>query len=292
MWSACAAEAGARESNSMAAPRSAILNVMTAAAQKAARSLVRDFGEVEQLQVSRKGPADFVSSADVAAEKVLKTELKKARPDYGFLMEESGAATGKDKETRWVVDPLDGTTNFLHGVPHWSISIALEHGKEIVAAVVYDPVKDEMFLAEKGQGAFVNNRRMRVSGRSNMDAAMIATGMPFKGRPSSPTYSQELERVSAEVAAVRRFGSAALDLAYVAMGRYDGFWEWYLSPWDSAAGLLLVTEAGGFVTEVGGGKNPVYGDSILATNQHLHTQLGKLIRPARPTARSASAPDT
>jgi myo-inositol-1(or 4)-monophosphatase len=274
----------------MAARRSAILNVMTAAAQKAARSLVRDFGEVENLQVSRKGPADFVSSADVAAEKILKTELKKARPDYGFLMEESGTSAGKDKETRWVVDPLDGTTNFLHGVPHWSISIALEHGKEIVAAVVYDPVKDEMFIAEKGQGAFVNNKRMRVSGRSNLDAAMIATGMPFKGRASSPTYSQELERVSAEVAAVRRFGSAALDLAYVAMGRYDGFWEWHLSPWDTAAGLLLVTEAGGFVTEVGGGRNPVYGDSVLASNQVLHTQLGKLIRPVRPVARGATGP--
>ena len=263
------------------ANRSALINVMVRAAEKAARTLVRDFGEVEQLQVSRKGPADFVSSADLAAEKAIKAELAKARPDFGLLMEESGKSGAADAKSRWIVDPLDGTTNFLHGLPHWSISIAAETDGAIVAGIVYDPVKDELFWAERGQGAFVNSKRLRVSGRRSLDVAMVATGMPFKGRDMAPNYLYELDLMMREVAAIRRFGSAALDLAYVAAGRYDAFWEYGLSPWDSAAGAILVTEAGGFVTEVDGGGNPIFGSSILASN-------GDLSRPVREVLRRAA----
>jgi len=264
--------------------RSALINVMVRAAEKAARTLVRDFGEVEQLQVSKKGPADFVSSADLAAEKAIRAELSKARPDYGWLMEESGKGGPSGAASRWIVDPLDGTTNFLHGIPHWAISIAAETDGAIVAGVVYDPVKDELFWAERGQGAYVNSKRLRVSGRRSLDIALIATGLPFRGRASAPQYMTELDMVTAEVAGVRRFGSAALDLAYVAAGRYDAFWEYGLSPWDSAAGVLLVTEAGGFVSEIDGRANPIYGPSILASN-------GDLGRPMRELLRKAGAKD-
>jgi myo-inositol-1(or 4)-monophosphatase len=264
----------------LAAQRSALINVMVRAAEKAARTLVRDFGEVEQLQVSRKGPADFVSAADLAAERTIRAELTKARPDFGLLMEESGKHGPADARGRWIVDPLDGTTNFLHGLPHWAISIAAEIDGAMVAGVVYDPVKDELFWAERGQGAFVNSKRLRVSGRRSLDIAMVATGMPFKGRAIAPHYLDELDLMMAEVAAVRRFGSAALDLAYVAAGRYDAFWEYGLSPWDSAAGLVLVTEAGGFVTEIDGGPNPVFGNSILASNAELARPVRELLRRA------------
>lgn len=264
----------------MAASRSPLINVMVRAAEKAARSLVRDFGEVEQLQVSKKGPADFVSSADIAAEKAIKAELLKARPDFCFLMEESGETGPKDARNRWIVDPLDGTTNFLHGLPHWAISIGAEIDGKIVAGVVYDPVKDELFWAERGQGAFVNSKRLRVSGRRSMDVAMVATGMPFKGRAIAPYYLAQLDLMMQEVAAVRRFGSAALDLAYVAAGRYDAFWEYGLSPWDSAAGAILVAEAGGFVTEIDGGTNPIFGNSLLASNGALQRPMFELLRRA------------
>ncbi len=264
----------------MAASRSPLINVMVRAAEKAAKTLVRDFGEVEQLQVSRKGPADFVSSADIAAEKAIREELVKARPDFGLLMEESGKGGPADAKSRWIVDPLDGTTNFLHGVPHWSISIAAETDGAIVAGVVYDPVKNELFWAERGQGAYVNARRLRVSGRRTLDVAMVATGMPFKGRASGPHYSAELDLIMGQVAGIRRFGSAALDLAYVAAGRFDAFWEYGLSPWDSAAGSILVTEAGGFVSEVNGGSNPIFGPSIIAANGDLGRPIRQLIRQA------------
>jgi myo-inositol-1(or 4)-monophosphatase len=263
---------------------------MVRAAEKAAKTLVRDFGEVEQLQVSKKGPADFVSSADIAAEKAIKAELTKARPDFGLLMEESGKGGPADAKNRWIVDPLDGTTNFLHGLPHWAISIAAEIDGAIVAGIVLDPIKNELFWAERGQGAFVNSKRLRVSGRRSLDIAMVATGMPFKGRALAPTYLAELDLMMGEVAAIRRFGSAALDLAYVAAGRYDAFWEYGLSPWDSAAGVIIVTEAGGFVSEVGGGANPVFGTSILAANADLHRPIRDLLRkaaaPAPPKAAS------
>jgi myo-inositol-1(or 4)-monophosphatase len=255
---------------------------MVRAAEKAARTLVRDFGEVEQLQVSKKGPADFVSSADLAAEKTIRIELSKARPDFGWLMEESGKGGPADARSRWIVDPLDGTTNFLHGIPHWSISIAAEVDGAIVAGVVYDPVKNELFWAERGQGAFMNAKRLRVSGRRSLDVALLATGMPYKGRKSGPNFLQELDLAWSETAGIRRMGSAALDLAYVAAGRYDGFWEYGLSPWDSAAGVILVTEAGGFVGEIDGGANPVFGPSILAANGDLSRPIRDLLRRAAP----------
>jgi myo-inositol-1(or 4)-monophosphatase len=254
--------------------------VMARAAEKAARGLIRDFGEVEHLQVSRKGPADFVSTADTKAEQTLKAELQKARPDFGFLLEEGGSFAGKDASQRWIVDPLDGTTNFLHGLPFWAISIALEKEGEIVAGIVYEPVRDEMFWAEKGAGAWNNHQRLRVSGRRKLDEAVIATGLPFKGRGNHAEYLPQLQAVMAETAGVRRFGSAALDLAYVAAGRFDGYWESHVQPWDVAAGLLMVTEAGGFASEIGGGRNPLAGESVLAANSHLHLLLGKVLRNA------------
>jgi myo-inositol-1(or 4)-monophosphatase len=265
----------------LAGIRSPLINVMVRAAEKAARTLVRDFGEVEQLQVSKKGPADFVSSADLAAEKTIRAELSKARPDFGWLMEEAGKGGPADAKSRWIVDPLDGTTNFLHGVPHWSISIAAETEGAITAGVVYDPVKDELFWAERGQGAFMNSKRLRVSGRRSLDLALLATGMPFKGRASAANYLAELDLAMNETAGVRRFGSAALDMAYVAAGRFEGFWEYALSPWDTAAGLILVTEAGGFVSEIDGGNNPVFGKSILAANGELARPIRDLLKRAQ-----------
>ena len=263
------------------AVRSALINVMVKAAGKAARGLVRDFGEVEQLQVSRKGPADFVSTADLKAEKALREELSKARPAYGFLMEESGAKAGSDASHRWIVDPLDGTTNFLHGLPQFAISIAVERDGEIVAGVVFNPVHDELFWAEKGQGAYLNDRRIRCSGRRRMEEAVLATGAPFLGHGDSEAFQAELGVLMPQIAGIRRFGAASLDLAFVAAGRFDGFWESGLNPWDVAAGVVLVREAGGYVSEVGGGGNPVTGNSILAANSHLHVQIGKALRAAR-----------
>jgi len=266
---------------------------MVRAAEKAGRALVRDFGEVEQLQVSRKGPADFVSNADIKAETIVRAELAKARPAFGFLMEESGASVGADKSSRWIVDPLDGTTNFLHGLPHWAVSIAAEREGEIVAGVIYEPIRDELFWAEKGQGAFLNAQRLRVSERRRLDDALVATGAPFRGHGNHPLFLAQIAAVMAETAGIRRFGSAALDLAYVAAGRYDAFWETALKPWDIAAGLILVSEAGGFISEIGGGKNPLASGSVLATNAHLNVPLGKLLRaagePRKPTAAAPPA---
>lgn len=261
-------------------PRSANINVMVRAAERAGKALVRDFGEVEHLQVSRKGPADFVSTADMKAEKTLRAELAKARPDYGFLLEEGGVVEGRDKFNRWIIDPLDGTTNFLHGLPHWAISIGLERDGDIIAAVIYEPIGDQMFWAEKGVGTFLNAQRLRVSERRKLEDSLIATGAPFKGKPNHGPFLVQLQAVMAETSGIRRFGSAALDLAYVAAGRYDGYWETGLKPWDIAAGLLMVTEAGGFVSEVNGGRNPLNTGSVLATNAHLHTPLGTLLRAA------------
>lgn len=260
--------------------RSATINVMTAAARKAARGLLRDFGEVEQLQVSKKGPGDFVSAADHRVEKVLRQELKKARPDYGFLLEESGAIEGTDRHNRWVIDPLDGTTNFLHSIPHFAISIGLVRDGEPIAGVVYQPLTDEMFWAEKGSGCFVNERRLRVSARRKMDEAVIATGIPHQGRPEHGRFLKQLTAVMEASAGVRRFGSAALDLAYVAAGRYEGFWEIGLKPWDIAAGVILVREAGGYVSELDGGHDMLQTGNVLAANDHLHLPLGSLLRAA------------
>jgi myo-inositol-1(or 4)-monophosphatase len=262
------------------AVRSATINVMTAAALKASRGLKRDFGEVEQLQVSMKGPADFVSNADLKAEKLLRAELSKGRPGYGFLMEESGESRGSDARHRWIVDPLDGTTNFLHGIPHFAISIALERDGEIVAAVVYDPTRDEMFWAEKGVGAYVNEHRLRVSARRGLGDAVIGTGIPFRGRGDHPSYLAALGAVMPATAGVRRLGAAALDLAYVAAGRFDGFWEFGLAAWDIAAGLLLIREAGGYVSDLTGGHDMLASGDIIAANDHLHLPLAALIKDA------------
>jgi myo-inositol-1(or 4)-monophosphatase len=268
--------------------RSPVLNVMANAALKAARGLLRDFGEVEQLQVSVKGPGDFVSTADLKAERTIRNELTRARPGYSLLFEESGAETGSDPHHRWIVDPLDGTTNFLHGIPHFAISIALERDGEIVAGLVYDPVRDEMYSAEKGLGAYVNDRRLRVSARRRLAEAVIGTGMPFGGRGDRPAYLASLAAVMAATSGVRRIGAAALDLAYVAAGRFEGFWEFGLSPWDIAAGFLLVREAGGYVSDLSGGHAMMTSGDVLAANDHLHLPLAALIRDAMRTARAAA----
>ena len=262
------------------AVRSATINVMAAAALKAARGLIRDFGEVEQLQVSLKGPGEFVSVADTKAEKVLRTELAKARPGYGFLMEESGSSPGSDTHHRWIVDPLDGTTNFLHGIPHFAISLALERDGEIVAGVIYEPLRDEMFWAEKGAGAFLNDRRLRVSARRQLAEALIGTGIPFVGRGDHPSFLATLGAVMDATSGIRRLGVASLDLAYVAAGRLDGYWEFNLSPWDLAAGILLVREAGGYVTDMAGGSGMLASGDVIAANDHLHSPLSQLLKKA------------
>lgn len=262
----------------MMSQASANLNLMIKAARTAARALIRDFNEVENLQVSAKGPGDFVSRADKKAEQTIRDILMETRPNYGFLGEESPEVQGKDPTRRWIVDPLDGTTNFLHGLPHWAISIALEHKGEIVAAVVYDPIKDELFSAEKGAGAWVNDRRMRVSGRTNLIETVFATGLPFGGRADLPETLADLGRILPHCAGVRRWGAAALDLAYVAAGRYDGFWERRLNPWDIAAGMLLVTEAGGLLDSIAKGDNPLKTGEIIAAAEPVFDRFAKLVR--------------
>jgi myo-inositol-1(or 4)-monophosphatase len=267
--------------------KSAIINVMERAARTAARGLLRDLGEVGALQVSEKGPANFVSAADVRAEKTIRAELEKARPEFGFLLEEGGAVKGKDREHRWVVDPLDGTTTFLHGIPHFAISIALERlpggdaeNAELVAGLILDPALDEMFWAEKGQGAFLNDRRIRVSSRKQLRDSLIATGIPTMRRTDHQVFLARLSRLMEKVAAIHRAGAASLDLAWVAAGRYDGFFETGLSRWDVAAGILLVREAGGFITEFGGGGDPLGTGSIVAATPALHPQLLTLFAEA------------
>ncbi|MBL8549360.1 MAG: inositol monophosphatase [Hyphomonadaceae bacterium] len=250
---------------------------MIAAARKAGRALARDFGEVENLQVSKKGPADFVSAADLRAEQILFDELSKARPGYGFLMEERGEVPGTDKTNRFIVDPLDGTLNFLHGLPHFAISLALEREGRLVAGVVYDVAKDELFWAEHGHGAYLKDRRLRVAARSDLKTAIIATGIPFHGAGDYPLFAAELERLAPNVAGVRRWGVASLDLAYVAAGRFDGYWERGLKPWDIAAGAVIVREAGGFARELDGGDFMQTG-AVLASNESLFAPLQKALR--------------
>ncbi|MFC7702817.1 inositol monophosphatase family protein [Plastorhodobacter daqingensis] len=259
---------------------SANLNIMIKAARKAGRALVKDFREVENLQVSVKGAGDFVSRADIGAEQIIRDELMGARPTYGWLGEESGATEGADPTRRWIVDPLDGTTNFLHGLPHWAVSIALEHKGEIVSGVVYDPAKDEMFWAEKGAGAWMNESRLRVSGRRSMIECIFATGVPFAGKQTLPATLQDLARLMPACAGVRRWGAAALDLAYVAAGRYDGYWERELNAWDIAAGLLLVREAGGLTGPVREGYDILGKGAVIAANDQIFASFAKLIRDA------------
>ena len=257
---------------------SANLNLMMKAARLAGRSLVKDFREVENLQVSMKGAGDFVSRADIAAENIIREELREARPNYGWLGEESGFEAGEDPTRRWIVDPLDGTTNFLHGLPHWAVSIALEHKGEVVAGVVYDPAKDEMFFAEKGQGAWMNQARLRVSGRNKLIEAIFATGLPFGGRDDLPETLQDLARILPTCAGVRRWGAAALDLAYLAAGRYDGFWERRLHAWDVAAGLIILREAGGLAEPIVPGRDMLEDGEIVAANDAIFEKFAGLVR--------------
>ena len=249
---------------------SANMNIMKKAARKAGRSLVKDFREVENLQVSMKGAGDFVSRADIAAEEIIKSELMDARPTYGWVGEEGGAETGSDPTRRWIVDPLDGTTNFLHGLPHWAVSIALEHKGQIIAGVIYDPAKDEMFFAEKGEGAWMNETRIRVSGRGRMIESIFATGVPFGGRSDLPATLQDLARLMPACAGV--------DLAYVAAGRYEGFWERRLNAWDMAAGIVILREAGGFVEPLVPGEDILSSGEIIGSNEVIFDQFSKVIR--------------
>ena len=243
---------------------------MSDAARKAARGLNRDFGELSELQVSRKAPADFVSAADIKAEQAVFEALEKARPGYSFLGEERGLIEGTDKTHTWIVDPLDGTTNFLHAIPHFAINIALQREGAIVAAVTYNPVTNELFWAEKGKGCFVNDKRLRVAGRKHLDESVLGTGIPFLGHGQHARFLKELHQISQRVAGVRRFGAASLDLAYVAAGRMDGVWERDLKPWDMAAGLLMIQEAGGKVTDMDGGEDMLTKGSICTANLELH----------------------
>ena len=254
------------------------LNVMIAAARKAGRALKRDFGEVEKLQVSMKGPANFVSAADRRAEETLYAELAKARPGYGFLGEEGGVREGADKTHTWIVDPLDGTTNFLHGIPQFCISIGLEREGQMVSGVIYNPVTDDLYTAEKGHGAYLNNKRLRVAARKDLASSVIATGLPFMGKEGHARASAEMAEVMNVTAGIRRFGSASLDLAYVAAGRFDAFWERSLQAWDIAAGIVLLREAGGMITDLRGGADMLTQGSVLAGNENLHPQLLKLLK--------------
>ena len=265
---------------------------MERAARKAGSRLRRDFGEVEQLQVSRKGPSDFVSKADQASERTLWDELRAARPDWGFLMEEGGEIPGEAGKPRFIIDPLDGTSNFLHGIPHFAISIAAQEPAldgngpdgsgwgEVIAGVVYQPITDQTFWAEKNRGAWLQDARLRVSGRRQLTEALIATGIPYNGHGDFEEWNKILDAVGPQVAGIRRFGSAALDLAWVAAGRYDGFWESDLAPWDTAAGCLLVREAGGFVSDYRGRSLPICAKQVIAGNDPLHSRLHKMIAGA------------
>ena len=262
------------------AQRSALINVMSAASGKAGRVLVRAFGEIEGLQVSKKGPADFVSEADHRSEKILFEELSKARPNYGFVMEEGGGVAGSDTSNTWIIDPLDGTLNFLHELPHFAISIALKRDGNLFAGLIYAPASDDLFWAEKGKGAFLNGHRLRVSSRRVTAESLFATGIPFAGRKGHEPFLAQLEHVMAVAAGVRRYGSAALDLAYVAAGRYEGFWEQGLYPWDMAAGIVLVREAGGFVSDFNGRSEMLSSGTIIASNDAQHCVLRKLLKQA------------
>ena len=270
---------------------SGLITVMERAARRAAPRLRRDFNEVDALQVSRKGPADFVSMADKRAEQTIFEELRKARPDWTIVMEERGEVAGDPAKPRFVVDPLDGTTNFLHGIPHFAISIAVEEPRpgggrgEITQGLVYQPLTDESFWAEKGRGAWLQDRRLRVSGRRDLADALVATGIPFKGHGDHPQWRAINDAVAPEVAGIRRFGSAALDLAWVAAGRFDAFWEAGLQPWDVAAGILLVREAGGYVSDFRGGDRLFERNEFLAANDGLHSKLHRLVAGALRTDR-------
>jgi myo-inositol-1(or 4)-monophosphatase len=272
-------------------PASALMNVMVGAARKAGRSLARDFGEVEQLQVSLKGPANFVSAADTRAEEILHKELSRARPGYGLLLEEHGEVEGADRTHRFIVDPLDGTTNFLHGIPLFAISMALERDGELVAGLIYNPASNEMFTAERGKGAFLNDRRIRVAARTELADCVIVTGIPHRGKSGQELFLKEIQAVMASSAGIRRTGAAALDLAWVAAGRFDGFWERNLRPWDLAAGIVILREAGGFVSDADGKDKMLATGSVVAGNETIQRTLLKLLKTASTTRETVTAAD-
>jgi len=261
----------------MTGRRSAHTNVMIEAAEKAGRALTRDFGEVEQLQVSKKGPGDFVTNADLKSEKILKEELSKARPSYGFLLEEGGEVKGSDAAFRWIIDPLDGTTNFIHGLPQYAVSIALAHRGQITQSVVYDTVRNEMFTASKGAGAFLNERRIRVSKCVRLEDALIGTGFPYRIYDHIDAYLAIFKELARKSAGLRRPGAASLDLAYVACGRFDGFWEFGLSPWDIAGGALLISEAGGLISDLAGNESYLQTGNLVAGTPKVFAQLLQVI---------------
>jgi myo-inositol-1(or 4)-monophosphatase len=257
--------------------RSPIMTIMVEAVLKASRSLKRDFGEIENLQVSRKGPGDFVSLADTRTEKLLIEALLKARSDYSIITEESAAIQGTDKSHCFYIDPLDGTTNFLHGIPHFCVSVGLTRDGVCVAGVIYDPIKDELFIAEKGKGAYVNNKRLRVAARRELPDALVICGLPHMGRVPQPQFLGEMSRVMGRVAGLRRFGSAALDLAYIAAGRADIYWERGLKSWDVAAGIVIVREAGGYVRSIDSDDDPLLTGNIVCGNELLHNDLRQVL---------------
>ena len=260
-------------------PASPLMTVMISAARKAGRSLARDFGEVEQLQVSIKGPGDFVSQADHKAEEIVFAELTKARHGYCFLMEERGQIDGPDKSHRWIVDPLDGTTNFLHGIPQFAISIGLQREGVIIAGVIYNPANDELYTAERGKGAFLNDQRLRVAGRRQLGDCVIACGLPHIGRGDHDLSRLEMTEIQNRVAGLRRFGAASLDMAFVAAGRLDGYWERNLQPWDMAAGQILIREAGGTVSGIEGDDDPLTSGNLICGNEFVHAELVKILKP-------------
>jgi len=262
-------------------PASALMTIMINAARKAGRSLARDFGEVEHLQVSVKGPGNFVSAADHRAENILYDELSRARHGYSFLMEERGLIEGPDKSHVWIVDPLDGTTNFLHGIPLFSISIGLQREGELVAGLIYNPASGDVYSAERGKGAFLNDRqRLRVAARSSLDAAVIATGIPHRGKPGHDLFLRELGAIMKDSAGIRRTGAASIDLAWVAQGRFDGYWERDIQPWDMAAGIVIIREAGGYVSGIDGKRDMLETGAIIAGNEAIQRELLKRLAAA------------
>ena len=267
-------------------PASPLITVMINAARKASRAIRRDFGEVESLQVSQKGPANFVTRSDQRAEQTIREELLKARPQWSFLMEESGRIDGVDTGHCWIVDPIDGTTNFIHGIPHFAISIALRRADEIIAGIIYNPITDELFAAERGRGAYLNDRRMRVAARRDMHDAVIAGGIPHFGRGDHVQFRRELARVQARAAGIRQFGAAALDLAFVAAGRFDGYWERGLKAWDIAAGIVIVREAGGMAGDIDGAPDVLATGDIMAANSELYPRIAQELAAARRPSQS------
>jgi len=258
---------------------SALINVMVKAARRAGRSLKRDLGEIENLQVSLKGPANFVSLADKRAEEMLYEDLSKARPGYGFIGEEGGTRVGSDKSHTWIVDPLDGTTNFLHGIPQFAISIGLQREETIIAGLIYNPANDELYIAERGKGAFLNDQRLRVAGRRQLHDCVIACGLPHIGRGDHELSGREMAALQPKVAGLRRFGAAALDMAFVAAGRLDGYWERNLKAWDMAAGQILIREAGGTVSGLAGNDDPLVTGHVVCGNDYIHAELVKILKP-------------